>query len=67
MPTLQMVVGLEYGDYTRVGDKGLPSNSLCLMALQLNGVNKLNQSNCDMALLVNLQASQRVEAVNSCL
>ena len=67
MPTLQMGVGLEYGDYTGVGDKSLPSNSLCLMALQLNGVNKLNQSNCDMAWLVNLQASQRVEAVNSCL
>lgn len=53
MPTLQMGVGLEYGDYTGVGDKSLPSNSLCLMALQLNGVNKLNQSNCDMAWLVN--------------
>ena len=35
MPTL----GLEYGDYTGFGDKSLPSNSLCLMALQLNGVN----------------------------
>ena len=64
MPTLQMGVGLEYGDYTGVGDKSLPSS---LMALQLNGVNKLNQSNCDMAWLVNLQACQRVEAVNSCL
>ena len=41
MPTLQMEVGLEYGDYTGVGDKSRPSNSLCLMALQLNGVNKL--------------------------
>ena len=42
MPTLHMRVGLEYGDYTGVGDKSLPS---CLMALRLNGVNKLNQSN----------------------
>ena len=37
MPTLQMGVGLEYVDCTGVGDKGLPSISLCLMALQLNG------------------------------
>ena len=67
MPTLQMGVGLEYGDYTEVGDKSFPSNLLFLMALQFNGVNKHNQSNCDMAWLVNLQASQTVEAVNSCL
>ena len=67
MPTLQMGVGLEYGDYTGVGDKSLPSNSLCLMALPLNGVNKLNQSNCDMAWLVHLLASLRVEVVNFCL
>ena len=67
MPTLQIGMGLEYGDYTRVGDKSFPPNSLCLMALQLNGVNKLNQSNCDMSWLDNLQASQRVEAVISSL
>ena len=49
MPTLQIGMGLEYGGYTGIGDKSLPSIWLCLLALQLNGVIKLNQSNCDMA------------------
>ena len=46
MPTLQMGVGLEYGDYTRVGDKGLPSNSLCLMAIVVKW--------CEQAQLIKL-------------